>query len=171
MLRLLNKDFGRNERGVFMQVKDLMQSEVTCLKPSTTLAQAWKSFSNKKISGAPVVDHEDKLVGVISQTDLVKEAFSKNHSHYPQNSFFVEFPYWSSVALEGELDDLDMILVSQRMVADVVTVSPTDPISSAAGKMRSLGIHRLIVTDNNSVVGILSSFDLLQVLENHDSSI
>lgn len=150
-----------------MQVKDLMQPNVTCLKPSDTLAQAWKCFSERKISGAPVVDEEGKLVGVISQTDLVKEAFSKDHSHYPQNSFFVEYPYWTSITLEGELDDLDMVLVSQKMVTDVVTVAPGDPISSAAAKMRSLRIHRLIVTDNDSVVGIVSSFDLLQALENH----
>ncbi len=150
-----------------MKVKELMHSEVLCLAPGDTLARAWKQFSEHNISGAPVVDEQGTLVGVISQTDLVREAFSKDHSSYPQNSFFVEFPYWTSVTLEGELDNLEMVLVSQRMVTDVVTVSPDDTIATAAAKMRNMKIHRVVVTEDEKVVGILSTFDLLQALEEH----
>ena len=57
--------------------------------------------------------------------------------------------------------------VGQIMTKNIYTISMYGDVSTAARVMRNHRIHRLIVTDENRVVGILSAFDLLKVMEDH----
>lgn len=59
----------------------------------------------------------------------------------------------------------DAMPVSQVMSASVVTVSAADRASDAARLMRKHHVHHLIVTDGTTVVGIVSTFDLLRLIE------
>ena len=53
------------------------------------------------------------------------------------------------------------------MTRDVITVPQSDPVHAAAGMMRSSNVHHLVVTHEDEIVGILSTFDLLKVIEEH----
>lgn len=57
--------------------------------------------------------------------------------------------------------------ISQLMTGNVYTVPQYDDVSIAARVMRNHGIHRVVVTHEKKVVGILSAFDLLKLVEDH----
>ena len=57
--------------------------------------------------------------------------------------------------------------VADIMTEDVITVPQYDPVHVAARVMRNRGVHHLVVTHEGEIVGILSSFDLLKVIEEH----
>jgi len=61
----------------------------------------------------------------------------------------------------GDLDVADI------MTVEVITVPQSDPVHAAARMMRSNNVHHLVVTHEGEIVGILSSFDLLKVIEEH----
>jgi CBS domain-containing protein len=71
----------------------------------------------------------------------------------------------SSVDLVPELNGSSP--VSKLMTSKVYTVPQYDNVSTAARVMRNHGIHRVVVTHEKKVVGILSSFDLLKLVEDH----
>jgi len=54
-----------------MQAKDIMTSDVITVKLNSTVEEVAKIFIEKKISGVPVVDEEQRIVGIISEGDLV----------------------------------------------------------------------------------------------------
>ena len=61
--------------------------------------------------------------------------------------------------------------VADIMTKDVITVPQFDPVHVAARMMRSNAVHHLVVTHEGEIVGILSSFDLLKVIEKHEFGI
>ncbi len=146
--------------------REIMQSNVICVSPEASLTEVRDLFVRHRISGAPVVD-EEGLVGVISMTDVIRTAFSKDSEDYPENAFFVGLPpmYGSEIGSLGE--QLEDKIVEDAMTTDVYTVSPDDRLSVVAVTMRHHKIHRVIVTEGKQVVGIVSALDLIQVLENH----
>ncbi len=146
--------------------RDIMQPNVICVAPDTSLAEVRDLFIRHRISGAPVVD-EDGLAGVISMTDIVRSALSKDSDEYPENTFFVGLPPMYGGELGTLKEQLEDKIVEDAMTTDVYTVSPDDRLSVVAVTMRHHKIHRVIVTEGRKVVGIVSALDLIQVLENH----
>ena len=149
-----------------LSAKDVMQETVITLSPENTLMQATEIFSNNRISGAPVVSKEKGLVGVLSQTDILREALRSELEEYLEHSFYFGLPLTHSPALNAS-EHLNNIVVEEVMNPLVITVGPDDDIAVLASTMRNHNFHRLIVAKDKQVVGIVTSLDLLQVLENH----
>jgi CBS-domain-containing membrane protein len=57
-----------------MKARDVMVSPVVTVKPSSTVRDVAKLFMEHQISGVPVVDHKDKLIGIVSEADLMHRA-------------------------------------------------------------------------------------------------
>src|SRR3989304_5505925 len=70
--------------------KDLMTEKVVCVHPDTTIPSLIKILIKSHINGAPVVDKEGKLVGVVSKTDIVEydEKTSKKRGLINKKSFY-----------------------------------------------------------------------------------
>ena len=152
---------------VQIQAKDVMERNVVVLPPDATLFDAWTVFSERRISGAPVVCKRDGLIGVISQTDLLREVFSPELGTFGNESYYIGGPFWESTGVAGIPQRLTQVFVREAMSPYVISVSPSDEISHLASIMRSRRIHRLIVTEESGVVGIVTSLDLLGVLDRH----
>lgn len=150
-----------------LTVKDVMEKNVITLSPEMSLEQASKVFSQNTISGAPVVDQGGNLKGVLSQTDLLRIATSDDIADFPSGTFYIGMPYWRTPLLETIFEKLEDTNVEETMNTDVITCSPNDDISVIATTMRHNKIHRVIVVEDQKVVGIVSSLCLLQVLEKH----
>lgn len=117
-----------------VKVKEVMTKQVCFVKPNDTVGKVKRIFKKNNFNILPVVDSEGKMIGVVSQGDLllVEGEFSQIHNHI------------------------------QR---EVVTISEYENINEAAHLMRKKHIHHLIVTMNKQIVGIVSSYDLLKVLD------
>ena len=144
---------------------DLMTSPVYVLKADMDVREAVSTFDKHGISGAPVVDSEGDLVGVLSQTDIVHWYLGRD------DELVVDTDYWhradvqpASVPAGFKVIDTNVPMVSELMTP--VTVAATADTSAArlAALMVEWKVHRVIVTHRgDQVAGIVSALDLLKV--------
>ncbi|MCX5737839.1 MAG: CBS domain-containing protein [Proteobacteria bacterium] len=144
------------------RVFELMNPDVVTLRPDHTLVEAQEILATKSVSGAPVVDESGRVLGVVSQNDLVRKA-----AH--PDTVAQAGQFFSSVEDYADLGTTRVAASSQR-VSDVFTprvysVNRDTGVAVAANIMRERRIHRLLVIDKGVLVGILSSLDLLRVVE------
>jgi len=152
-----------------LRVQDLLESHVISVSPETSLLDVHRLFLEEEISGAPVVDDEGRLVGVITASDLLRATDEERDSVVADKEYFRDLlpysaPDWSS-GTEDFQDRLAERCVEDSMTRSVLTIAPTASAAEAARKLRENGVHRLFVVDKGSVLGVISAFDLLRVIE------
>ncbi|RMF21851.1 MAG: CBS domain-containing protein [Cyanobacteria bacterium J083] len=147
-----------------MLVKDVMVTNPIAVKPSDTVENVLKLLEEKHISGVPVVDDEGKVVGVVSEADLL---FKEKPIRLPLYLTFLD----SIIYLEPldrfkkELRKSLGVLVEDVMTAKPITISPDAPISKAAELMLNKRINRLpVVDETGKLIGIVTRDDLLKAL-------
>ncbi|MFB7176411.1 CBS domain-containing protein [Streptomyces sp. NPDC056257] len=137
-----------------MKVADLMTDEVVSAAPGTVFKDVAKLLAQYDISGVPVLDDEDRVMGVVSQTDLLAHAGPGSGTSW-QNGTAVEPPTAGDV-----------------MSAPAVTVRAEETVADAARLMTRRGIERLPVVDvEDRLVGIVTRRDLLRMFLRPDSEI
>jgi len=126
----MNKKFRKllNEQLQGMTVDDIMETNVITINEDATLEQLYSLIGEYHHPGYPVVNKENKIAGVISYKDL----FHVNR------------------------EDWNRIRVKERMSTRLVCVSPGDSVIEAVEKMTEEGIGRLLVMEDDKLVGIVS---------------
>jgi len=153
-----------------MDVKaaDVMTRDVVCVQSTTTLQKLVELFFSKLVSGVPVIEGE-KLVGIISKTDLVTHGLEKELSSIlgkkMKGSANVELPDFEN--LLGPY--LSQETVGQVMKSPVITAKQSTSVSEIVRIMLDKKIHRIVITENEKVVGIITSMDLLHLLDKEGS--
>lgn len=117
-----------------MLAKDIMRKRVVTVTPKMTLEETAKLLTKRGISGAPVVGPRGEVIGVISLTDLV----------------------W----LENE----PARRVEQAMTPWGVSFEEDTPVKELARQMLAKRIHRVIITRDGGLCGIVTSMDMLHAL-------
>ncbi len=146
---------------------EIMHTEVVCLNPSMNLEEVRDIFLSSNISGAPVIDDEEVLCGVVSQSDLIKVGLAGDFDSSDDNELLVGFSAWGAGGdSESIAERLRSKSVADIMAGNIFSAMPDDPVSYVAGEMRKHHIHRVVITDKDKhVVGIVTPFDLLKLLE------
>ncbi|MGE5153162.1 MAG: CBS domain-containing protein [Bdellovibrio bacteriovorus] len=140
-------------------VDSLMSQPVTTVKPAYSLAEAAHVMVTRRISGLPVVDEQDRLVGVVTEADFLRVIGVP--CHHPTHSLWQTLEAMfahHAVAVEpsGTISDL--------MVTDVVTVGPQQTAQDVLEVMKMNRIKRVIVCDaDRHVVGMVTRSDLVRV--------
>jgi CBS domain-containing protein len=143
-------------------VGELMNPDVVSLRPEMTVPEAQEVLASRSVSGAPVVDAAGHVVGVVSQNDLVRSAAHPDTAEH-KGVFFTS---------DEDFEDLgktpvpaSATRVSEVMSRQVYKVARDTGVAVAANVMRERRIHRLLVTDRGVLVGVVTSLDLLRVVE------
>ncbi len=118
-----------------MKVKDIMTTDVKTVTPKSTIQQAAKIMASCSIGCLIVVDSK-RLVGIITERDIMREVVAKNKT--PSKT-----------------------KVQEAMTGEVVVIEPDAEIEDAANAMTEKKIKRLPVVYNNSLIGIVSSVDIV----------
>jgi CBS domain-containing protein len=152
-----------------VKAKSVMQTQVVTVSPDDRLDTVRGLFLDEQINGAPVVDEDATLLGVISTSDLLYAADDEHTATRGDPSWFRELfesagPDFED-APEGFIDRLAERTVRNYMTESVVTVPPDASVSAVARALRENRIHRVLVADAGRLVGIISSFDLVALLE------
>jgi type IV pilus assembly protein PilB len=116
-------------------VRQTMTREVISIAPETPLTQAAQILLVNKITGAPVVDRKGALLGVLSFSDVALARPRGKKEKTPT--------------------------AREAMSAHVITVSPDDSLATAAQRMWRHKVHRLMVVEDQELVGVLTPFDLM----------
>lgn len=153
---------------------DLMQTRVARLDAELLIDDAISLLEADRISGAPVVDAIGRVVGVLSLSDLAraKEAESRTPGggrgeyYLPQEGMDDEA---DELGLKHDYspDTLPTGTVAEWMSEDVVSVAPGDSVRVVCKRMADRGIHRVLVLEEDKLVGILSSFDVVRWIGEH----
>jgi predicted transcriptional regulator len=151
--------------GKMRNVKDLMNPDIMTVTDEMTTEELARYLVEREISGAPVVDSQGHLIGVVSMTDIGRNLAEPSDLTSSRGSSF----YRDDVDLN--LEDLGQRYVEERPVTvrDVMTpaihqVSVTASVAEVARIMVEQHIHRLVVTQGKEPVGIITSMDLLKMI-------
>lgn len=148
-----------------MRVKDLMTTDVLTVRVTTQLKDAARLLAEHRISGLPVVDDDGRVLGVLSEGDILyKETGMKDRPGF--------FERLLSVPATGFELKLAARTVGEAMSAPAVTIGPTRPVTVAATTMIDEGVNRLPVVDHEGrLVGIVTRADLVRAFVRSDAEI
>lgn len=145
------------------KVKDIMTGNPVTLKADTEIAEAAKILLDRRINGAPVLDNDGKLVGILCQSDLITQ-----QKKFPIPTVFTLLdgliPLGSTKNLEKEIHKITASLVEDAMTPDPVTVSPDQTIEDVATLMVDKKYHTLPVVAEGELVGVIGKEDVLRTL-------
>jgi CBS domain-containing protein len=121
-----------------MIASDIMTRKVATISPRASVQEAAQLLDQKRISGAPVVDPDGKIIGIITEADII-----------------------SKVDREG-------LRVIDIMSHDVIAVDEETPVNEIAALLTERKIKRVPVVENGKLVGIVSRADIVHaVAEGH----
>jgi CBS domain-containing protein len=117
---------------------DVMVKEVITVSETTPLKEVTKMFSEKRITGVPVVNSAGELVGVLSETDIIRKTTS--------------IGAWSPNT------------AGQIMTKPAVTVAPNETLQRICELMHNRRIHRVVVAEGAHIAGIITTMDILRTI-------
>jgi CBS domain-containing protein len=143
--------------------REIMNPEVISVPTTMDLRDLAKLFLEKGITGAPVVDEDGHLAGVISQTDLVYYNLTRG------DELVFDSDFYQSVRVEGshvprgfQFEDFNTGCVADVMTPVVHSVTERATVTSVARVMMRNRVHRVIVRRGQAVAGIISAIDVLR---------
>lgn len=151
------------------KIKDIMKTDVITLKPDNTLKEAVVKFAENDIHGAPVVDEDNKIIGILTEKDILSELKTKTTklSLVFPSSHALGMTFQESIT-ENEVrkafQDVGNTPVSEVMNANVITTGPEDLIAEIAVKMVNKNVHRLPVVQDGELVGFVTRADIIKGL-------
>ncbi|MEM5874969.1 MAG: CBS domain-containing protein [Candidatus Aenigmatarchaeota archaeon] len=150
-----------------MLVKECMTTRVITISPDSEILDAVKLMVENNISGLIVLDKNNKVVGVISESDIVNAL----KSSFPEISITSNISLSLLLLLKRGLEaymeakKLAKLKVKDLMTKKVFSVKPEDTIEEAARIMSEKDVKRLpVIDENNNLVGIISRSDILKAL-------
>lgn len=140
-----------------------MSAPVVTASPSTPYKQLVQCLAENAISAMPVLDEQSRLVGIVSEADLLLK----------QHPSGAAVPYWEDPAHHRDLaEKAKATVAADLMTQRVHTVREDMPIARAARLMRAQSVKRLpVVDDSGALVGIVSRADLLKPFLRDDDDI
>jgi len=146
-----------------MKVSDVMNRDVVVVSPRMPLKEVARVLVNHHFSGVPVIDDDGKVLGVVSEGDILV----KERAPGSATSIFgraLELETWA-----GKHQARD---AGGAMTAPAVTIGPARSVSEAAGLMLDRSVNRLPVVDaDGKLVGIVTRADLVRAFVRDDSEI
>ncbi len=148
--------------------RDLMTEKVVCVYPETPIRDLIKVLNDYGIHGVPVVDKDEKLIGVVSKTDIVAydEKAGKKQKLSKKNSFYGDTNGKLKKAFDtiSKAKNFGEVVVKDIMTSRVITADADDTIDRLAKIMYNKKIHRVIIQDNGRVIGVVSTLDILHAV-------
>jgi CBS domain-containing protein len=151
-----------------LKAKDIMNTDVLSVRDDMTVQELAGFLTEREILGAPVVDAEGEVVGVVSCTDIVQSTTTEADILLEKPA-----PGFYEHGWEDKLDPQEMVRlhveeneslpVREIMTPTIYTVPEDTALPEIAKAMVAGRIHRLLVTRGSRLVGIITTLDMLKV--------
>jgi len=142
-------------------VKDVMRTHVIAVKRSAPYKQMAAMLHDQRVSAFPVIDDDNKVIGIVSETDLLtKEAFEGT------------VPRTLESLRQRMRSQVNAVTAADLMTKPPVTIGPDEPVTHAARLMYNRRVKRLpVISDDGTLIGIVSRCDVLKVYSRPDAEI
>lgn len=144
-------------------VRDIMTTPAVTVRPELSVKDLVALFREKGIGGAPVVNDQDQLVGMVTDGDLMALDADVALPHYFELLDSIIY-LGSRKKFEDRLRKAAAATVGDLMTPGPFSVKPDDPARTAATLMARHGFDRVPVEDGGKVVGIVSRHDVMKIL-------
>ncbi len=131
-----------------VKVEDYMSKRLITFLPEQSMSEVIDTLLSKRISGAPVVDAQNNLIGVISEGDCMKEVVRGKYNNSPN--------------LSGKVAD--------HMSTEVIHITPETNIFDAAKMFLEKRIRRFPVVQMGKLIGQISQKDVMRAMHDMKSS-
>jgi len=147
----------RQREGIL--IRDLMSQPVKTIAPDTTLAAAAEQMLTQRISGLPVVDDANRLIGIVTEADFLGAlGIPCHHPSRPLWQRLGEMFAAAGTTLHGPGDS-----VASVMTGSVVSADPGQTLHDALELMKAHQVKRLVVVDGERIpVGMITRSDLIR---------
>jgi len=136
-----------------MHARDLMSRDIVTVREDHSVEDLVEVLVGEHIHGAPVVDAEGRLVGIVTQQDIFFGSMTKGAEAFDTR--------------EGRVRN--RLKVRDIMTAPAVSVAEDTDLDSLCDLMHKLRIHRLPVVSNGAVTGVVSSLDVCGAIARGDT--
>ncbi len=149
-----------------LYAKDIMSTHVVTLHEEMLCSEALNVFMLNKFTGAPVINQDGRIVGVVSLTDLLE---SNIHAPFGVDFFTHGLVEYMEKNIQTAVQSRPG-KVKNYVSQNLYTASPETPVNELAALMYRRQIHRLIIVDtqSNELKGLVTTFDLIKVLATVD---
>lgn len=147
-----------------LTAKDIMTTEVVTVTLETSLKDLAAKFVASRYSNMPVLDDSGKLVGIISETDLVEQ---QKPLHIPTVMALFDGVFYldSEKRFRKEVDRVTAQTVGELFSPNPVTCPPEATVREIAGLMSKHKAHLVPVVKNDNLVGVVARLDLIKAVE------
>jgi len=158
-----------------IHARTLMRTQVLKLSPNMPIPRALELFEDHKISGAPVVDSNGRVLGVLSTTDINRAENVRESSKHAESGEIVLREGDDERDDERAEEDLlsiedygpatsDGPTVGEWMNPEVISVGPESTLPDLCRVLVENGIHRVLVMDRGELQGIVTSSDVVRCI-------
>jgi CBS domain-containing protein len=149
-----------------MNVDELMTQEVATVRADTPLKEVARLLVTRGVSGVPVLDGQERVLGVVSETDILARERGAGRERFDLLAWLAE---WNDKTAEAKLG---AVTAGQAMSAPAVTIRAGEPVTKAAAYLVDRGVNRLPVVDaEHRLVGIVSRADLVRAFARDDAEL
>lgn len=144
------------------KAKDIMTTDVKVAKQTDTIKSIAKILIHEKIGGLPVVDEDNRVVGIISETDIIKK---EKHVAVPEFITFLQGVIYLEdfKKMEKDIQDIAAVQVKDLMSKEVIKVYEDDTFDDVANIMIKKSVNRVPVVDkDNKIKGIICRYDIIK---------
>jgi len=152
-----------------LTAKDIMTQDVLAAKADWSLSRLIEFFAENYISGSPVISEDGRLIGVVSLTDILRldpspEKYSETYGTHEYYLHTLERQFAPQEINSLQLEIEPLTTVQDIMTPKIFKVSEDTTAQEVADTLIKSLIHRVFVTREEKVVGIISAVDMLKVI-------
>jgi predicted transcriptional regulator len=152
-------------------VREVMEPHVVTVVPEMTVRELVETFQEEHIRGAPVLDRAGKVIGMVSESDVLRHALAA-----PERAAAVSESAWAACGGEGGVAtltqpatilsgcDLGRVCVGDIMGPVGATFAPGDELQALTRFFAADGVQRVAVIENDILLGIVTPADVLRGL-------
>lgn len=147
---------------------DVMQRDLITVHASDPVGEVARVLADARISGVPVLDDNEEVIGILSMADLV-DRYAEDDDALPE-----EVDYRDEEVDEGDEEETevvafhrsseDEVCAGDLMTTEITFIAPTASLREASRIMVKKHIHRLLVVDRGRAVGIVTTLDILRAV-------
>ncbi|MCK4518487.1 MAG: CBS domain-containing protein [Candidatus Omnitrophica bacterium] len=147
-----------------MKVNDCMTKEVVTVRRGTPLREIIRTFKEKNFHTLPVIETDNRLVGLIDFSDILKvfEPYGSEVQQMLKTIPFIDAPQDQNL-LETDISaEMGILVVADDIMSSkLVTISPDEDLNRAYSEMKVHNTERLFVTEGGKLIGIICLFDII----------